>query len=159
MFLIKYNVIYAHSVINNFELVLQGPGQEIKLESSGVDFFTSALNALGDTAVMGVSLRVVGKLLSQHPELPMGPKTGYLILGTGGTFVSYKIIKSIANLGVGGSPVVSTSISLQNTDLPVNLSKNPVFINNADKFDKLSGLKENLFSVDKIVTNKTVDTL
>jgi hypothetical protein len=165
MFLIKYNVTYADNVQNNFSLVLQGSGQQISLTSTGIDYFSKTLDLLGNFGVMAGSIKVVGNLLSKHPELGMGPKTGYLILGTSGTLITYNIIKSLNNIGVGESPVVSTTITLSNTNIPVNTAintagaaQNILSIDKVGQLDLLLGLNEKLFSVNNQVSSQLIKT-
>ena len=159
-FLIKYNVIYAHSVQNNFELVLQGPGQEISFTSTGIDYFSKTLNIIGNAGVKTAAVNIVGKLLTQHPELGMSAKTGFLILGTGGTLATYNIIKKVSNLGE--SKVVSTSITLSNSNIPVSQSAevaNILPIKMLGRLDILSGLSDKLYSVNNDVTHHTIRTM
>src|ERR1700753_2821834 len=156
--LIKYNGIFAD---NNFKLVLNGEGQQISLTSTGIDYFSKTLDLLGNAGVMAASIKVVGKLLTQHPDLGMGPKTGYFILGTSGTLITYNIIKSIAKLG-GGSSVVSTTIMLGNSNIPVNapdvVRNNLLSIENPGHSDLISGLNDTLYTVNKQVWNQQIQT-
>jgi len=156
--LIKYNGIFAD---NNFTLVLNGEGQQISLTSTGIDYFSKTLDLLGNAGVMAASIKVVGKLLTQHPDLGMGPKTGYFILGTSGTLITYNIIKSIAKLG-GGSSVVSTTIMLGNSNIPVNapdvVRNNLLSIENPGHSDLISGLNDTLYTVNKQVWNQQIQT-
>jgi hypothetical protein len=159
MFLIKYNVIYTD---NNFTLVLNGEGQQISLTSTGIDYFSQTLNLLGNAGVMAASIKVVGRLLTQHPDLGMGPKTGYLILGTSGTLITYNIIKTVANLGGRGeSSVVSTAITLGNTNIPVNtteVEKNLLSIRTPGNSDLISGLNDTLYTVNNQVWTNQIQT-
>jgi hypothetical protein len=159
MFLIKYNVIYTD---NNFTLVLNGEGQQISLTSTGIDYFSKTLNLLGNAGVMAASIKVVGKLLTQHPDLGMGPKTGYLILGTSGTLITYNIRKTVANLvGRGESSVVSTAITLGNTKMPVNpteVERNLLSIKNPGHSDLISGLNDTLYTVNNQVWTNQIQT-
>ena len=162
MFLIKYNVIYADGVQNNFSLTLQGEGQQISLTSTGIDYFSTALNGIGNMGVMAASIKVVGKLLSQHPEMTMGHKTGFLILGTGGTLVSYNIIKSIGILGGSGSAGVSTTITLSNSGITVNTPGAPTnipHISGVVNSDLLSGLSDNFYYVNNQVSTQRIPTM
>jgi hypothetical protein len=91
----------------------------------------------------------------------IGPKLGYLMLGSSGSLLSYNIIKSITysntgtgtGTGTGVASTVSTTISISNSPIIQPGGPTPLHIPSLDSAGKLSGLQESIYSVTQDALN------
>lgn len=134
--LVKYNMLYLDSTIvtnNNVSLVLVGDGKEITLTSQGVDFFNSILYHGGNLGVMYTSLRVIGLILAQHPNMPIGAKLGVLTTGSGVNVISYNVVKTILTnpYSTGGNNVKTTITIAPSNSTMVGTGTTPIPLDNS----------------------------